>query len=223
MRIDVFFDKQPDIKFVDLLSRPMHESAPKHFDRTVAEAGEISACGAYIAECYPKWNEIIRTAIDDYEIFLKITNIYGDQFPIRILFSEGYDEGSYKISVSESECIIYSTTPEGARHAIYYLEEEMVKREGAFLPLGDILRTSRIKRRITRGYFSPTNRAPKWGDELLDAIDYYPENYLNRLAHNGTNGLLIYTSFSQLINSPYLPSKDEHCEKRMQKLRGVVD
>ena len=223
MRIDAFFDKQPDIKFVELLSRPMHSCAPKNFGRTVADAGEISASGAYIAECYPKWSEIIGTAIDDYEIFLKTANIYGDKFPIRILFAYGYDEENYKISVSESECVIYSTTSEGARRAIYYLEEEMVKREGAFLPLGDIIRSSRIKRRITRGYFSPTNRAPKWGDELLDDIDYYPENYLNRLAHNGTNGLWIYTSFAQLISSPYIPSKDEFCEKRMQKLRSVVD
>ena len=90
------------------------------------------------------------------------------------------------------------------------------------MPLGDTVRKSRITRRITRGYFSPTNRAPKWGDELLDDIDYYPENYLDRLAHNGTNGLWIYTSFAQLIKSPYLPSKDEHCEKRMEKLRSVV-
>ena len=223
MRIDAFFDKQPDIKFVDLLSCPMHPYAPKNFGRTVADAGEISARDAYIAECYPEWRDIISTAIDDYEIFLKTANIYGDKFPIRVLFSEGYDDENYKISVSESECAIYSTTPEGARRAIYYLEEEMVKREGAFLPLGDIVRTSRIKRRITRGYFSPTNRAPKWGDELLDDIDYYPENYLSRLAHNGTNGLWIYTSFAQLISSPYIPSKDENCEKRMQKLSRVVD
>lgn len=223
MRIDDFFYKQPDIKFVDLLSRPLHSSEPKHFGRTVAEAGEVSVNGAYIVECYPQWREMIRTAIEDCECFLKTANIYGDKFQIRILFSEGYDEESYKISVEESQCIIYSTTSEGARRAIYYLEEEIVKCEGAFLPFGDTVRTSRIKRRITRGYFSPTNRAPKWGDELLDEIDYYPENYLSRLAHNGTNGLWIYTSFAQLVNSPYLPSKDEYYGERIEKLRSVVD
>ena len=186
------------------------------------DAGEISARGSYIAECNPEWSDIIRTAIDDYEGFLKITKAYGDKYPIRIRFCEGYDEENYRISVNEHECVIYATDPEGARRAIYYLEEEMIKREGAFLPIGDIVRSSRIKRRITRGYFSPTNRAPKWGDELLDEIDYYPENYLSRLAHNGTNGLWIYTSFAQLIKSPYLPSKDEHCDRRIEKLRDVV-
>ena len=223
MSIDAFFDKQPENKFVELLSRPVHTCAPRHFGRTEAQPGEISACGAYIAECYPAWREPLLTAIEDCEIFFKSASIRGDKYPIRILFSEGYGEESYNICVDEGQCIIYSTTAEGARRAIYYLEEEMVKREGAFLPYGDTVRTSHIRRRITRGYFSPTNRAPKWGDELLDGIDYYPENYLSRLAHNGTNGLWIYTSFAQLISSPYLPSKDEHCEQRMAKLRGVVD
>ena len=223
MSIDAFFYKQPNIKFADLLSRPVHTSPPRHFERTEAQQGEISACGAYIAECHPEWRELLRTAIDDYEAFLKSTNIYGDKFPVRILFSEGYGEQSYKILIDEYQCTIYSTSAEGARRAVYYLEEEMVKREGPFLPYGDIVRISRINRRITRGYFSPTNRAPKWGDELLDEIDYYPENYLSRLAHNGTNGLWIYTSFAQLISSPYFPSKDEYCEKRMEKLRSIVD
>ena len=223
MRIDEFFDKQPNINFADLLSRPVHSGAPKNFGRSVVEAGEVSALGAYIAECYHEWSEIIKTAVDDFEVFLKVADVYGNNFPIRILFSEGYGEEDYKISTDKSGCVIYSTTSEGARRAIYYLEEEMIKREGAFLPLGNTIRSSRIRRRITRGYFSPTNRAPKWGDELLDEIDYYPENYLSRLAHNGTNGLWIYTSFAQLIDSPYLPGNDGHCEKRMEKLRGIVD
>ena len=223
MRIDEFFGKQPDIKFVELLNSPVHSSAPRHFARDTAEDGEVCVRGAYIGECCPEWRKLLKTAIDDCETFLRITNVYGDKFPIRIRFSRGYDEGSYMISTDEHQCFIYATDPEGARRAVYYLEEEMIKREGAFLPLGDTVRTARIKRRITRGYFSPTNRAPKWGDELLDEIDYYPDNYLSRLAHNGTNGLWIYTSFAQLISSPYLPSRDGHCEQRMEKLRRVVE
>ena len=98
----------------------------------------------------------------------------------------------------------------------------MIKREGAILGKGIVRRTARIKNRITRGFFSPTNRAPKWGDELLDEIDYYPEEYLNRLAHNGTNGLWIYTSFGQLVKSPYMPELGKDSEKRMEKLSRVV-
>lgn len=223
MRIDYFFDKQPNIKFTELLSQPLHEFTPKRFDRTEAEAGEVFVAGAYVSECHSPWRDILMTATDDLERFLRSADIYGDRYPIRISYAEGYDEEDYMISVSETECVICATDPEGARRAVYHVEEEMIKREGAFLPIGETKRHSFIKRRITRGYFSPTNRAPKWGDELLDEMDYYPENYLSRLAHNGTNGLWIYTSFAQLISSPYMPSNAEQCQKRMDKLRGVVN
>lgn len=223
MRIDEFYYKQPEPKFVDWLNSPLHEEAPEIFGREVPCIGEVAVKGAYFEECAEEWRDVLFSATSDFEKFLRVSNSYGNDYPIKIVRAEGFSEESYKISVSEKECIIYSSDSEGARRAIYYLEEEMIKREGAFLPLGEIKRDAIVKRRITRGYFSPTNRPPKWGDELLDEIDYYPENYLNRLAHNGTNGLWIYTSFAQLISSPYIPSKDENCARRMKKLAGIVE
>ena len=223
MRIDYFFDKQPEPKFIDWLNSPLHETAPTNFARTIPAKNEICIKGAYIKECEAEWQSVIKTALFDFEKFLRSSGSLGEKYPIKIRFCEGLSEESYKISVNPDECAICASDSEGARRAVYYLEEEMIKREGAILPLGDIVRTSYIKRRITRGYFSPTNRAPKFGDELLDDIDYYPENYLSRLAHNGTNGLWIYTSFAQLISSPYIPSKDSFTEKRMNKLRTVVE
>lgn len=223
MRIDEFFERQPEPKFIDYLNSPLHESGPENFAKAVADPGEIAVKGAYIASCADEWQDSIRTATDDFQKFLSSSNSLGSSYPISIMSVTGFDEEDYKISVSDTECVIYASDTEGARRAVYYLEEEMIKREGAFLAIGEIVRTSHIKRRITRGFFSPTNRAPKWGDELLDEIDYYPDNYLNRLAHNGTNGLWIYTSFAQLTSSPYIPGKDENCEKRMAKLRGIVE
>ncbi len=223
MRIDEFFEKQPDAKFIEWLKSPLHEKCPDFFTKRSANADEVSAYGAYISEIEPSFTDALETAKDDFSKFLISVSAFGESYPIKIVKKDGFGEESYKISVSETECVIYSSDSEGARRAIFYLEEEMIKRESAVLPLGDILRISHIKRRITRGFFSPTNRAPKWGDELLDDIDYYPENYLNRLAHNGTNGLWIYTSFAQLISSPYIKSKVGNCEKRMEKLRRVVE
>ena len=223
MRIDEFYYKQPEPKFIEWLNSPMHESAPEKFDRTEKREDEVLAMGAYIAECALEWQEVLATATTDFEKFLISAEAYGKRYPIKIIYSAGFSEESYRINVTEKECRIFASDSEGARRAIYYLEEEMIKREGAFLPFGEIKREATIKRRITRGFFSPTNRPPKWGDELLDEIDYYPENYLNRLVHNGTNGLWIYTSFAQLLSSPYIPSKDENCEKRMKKLASVVE
>ena len=223
MRIDEFFEKQPEPKFIDWLNSPLHESAPEVFGVRKIRDGECDARGAYISSVYEGFRELILTATEDFEKFLRVTGVFGDKYPVEIAFVEGFSEESYSVEVTNEKTVISASDSEGARRAVYYLEEEMIKREGAFLPLGTIRRDAIIKRRITRGFFSPTNRAPKWGDELLDEIDYYPENYLSRLAHNGTNGLWIYTSFAQLLSSPYLPSKDENCAKRMEKLARVTE
>ena len=222
MRTDKFYNLQPEKKYISLLDSPMHESAPQAFARRIPEMGEVSAVGAYIKECEEHWHDTLYTATSDFEAFLRSSMSHGDRYPIRIVCTEGFGREDFKISTNEKECVIYSSDSEGARRGIYYLEEEMIKREGAFLPLGDTVRCAVIKRRITRGFFSPTNRPPKFGDELLDDIDYYPENYLSKLAHNGTNGLWIYTSFAQLVSSPYIPSMDENCNRRMKKLADVV-
>ena len=222
MRIDEFFEKQPTPRFQELLNAPRHTKPPKIFGKRQAEQGETSAHGAYFAECCEDFREALLTAMEDMDAFLGSVGEGGDSYPIRIMRADGFSEESYGISVGEDGCTVYSSDPEGARRAIYYLEEEMIKREGAFLPLGDIRRDAAITRRITRGFFSPTNRAPKWGDELLDDVDYYSDGYLSRLAAAGTNGLWIYTSFAQLVNSPYVTQKDENCERRMEKLARVV-
>ena len=223
MRIDEFFEKQPTPRFGELLNAPRHAKPPKNFGKRQAEEGEVSALGAYIADCCADFRDAILTATDDFAAFLSSVGAGGDTYPIRIVFEEGFSEESYRISVSADGCTVYSSDSEGARRAVYYLEEEMTKREGAFLPLGDIRREAVIKRRITRGFFSPTNRPPKYGDELLDDVDYYSDGYLSRLAAAGTNGLWIYTSYAQLVNSPYVTRKDENCERRMEKLARVVE
>ena len=45
---------------------------------------------------------------------------------------------------------------------------------------------------------------------------------MNRLAHDGTNGLWIYTHFSELLASVYFPEYGKHWERQIEKLRKVV-
>ena len=129
---------------------------------------------------------------------------------------------SYRIVTNVLGCTVTAKDTEGIRRALVYIEEEMTKNEGPILPLSDITRTPKIKDRITRGFFSPTNRPPKYGDELLDDVEYYPDEYLNRLAHSGTNGLWIYTSFRALVKTDYFDDDVEKIKKRQEKLTRVV-
>ncbi len=223
MRVDRFFEKQPPIAFIDDLRSPVHTKAPIGFGRTLIRAGEVCINGIYVAEEFPDNEGLLETAYADFNLFLSICGMKGNSYPIYIKRSAVLGTESYRIEVKENECIILAEDTEGVRRAIVYLEGEITKREGPFLPLGKTERRPYIRARITRGFFSPTNRAPKFGDELLDDIDYYPDEYLNRLAHSNTNGLWIYTSFRALVCTPYFNDDKEKAEKRIEKLRKVVN
>ena len=123
MRIDEFFEKQPEPKFIEWLNSPLHETAPEIFGDREPERGEVRANGAYIASVYEPYREIIETATLDFEKFLKVSCVFGDRYPITIEFSEGFSEESYSITVNEDKTVIRASDSEGARRAVYYLEE----------------------------------------------------------------------------------------------------
>ena len=68
-----------------------------------------------------------------------------------------------------------------------------------------------LENRISRCFFSPIKRPPFNRDELKDDIDYYPENYLERLRREGVNGLWISVELGDLD------------ERSFEKLRRTVD
>ncbi|MBE6645074.1 MAG: hypothetical protein E7612_06840 [Ruminococcaceae bacterium] len=221
-RIDPFYYEQPPLEFVDELKKPYHEKKPDGFACRLQCAGEVDADGIFIDCGDFAESELLATAFTDFKKFTQIFEISGDRYPIILKKIDTDTYESFEIEIRESEAVIKSGDTEGVRRAIVYIEDEMRKRGGAFLPKGKIKKKPWIKSRITRGFFSPTNRAPKFGDELFDDIDYYPDEYLNRLAHDGTNGIWIYTSFRALMPSNIFSEYGEGGEKRIEKLRAVV-
>lgn len=92
---------------------------------------------------------------------------------------------SYRVDVAANgDVTLTAEDDDGIRRAAYHFEA----RETA----GDLAPTTRtpwLRHRISRCFFGPIKRAPFYRDELMDDIDYYPAEYLNRLAHEGVNGL----------------------------------
>jgi len=60
-------------------------------------------------------------------------------------------------------------------------------------------------------------------DELMDDVDYYPDNYLNRLAHEGVNGLWLTIEFRDLVSTRFTPANGKDAEKRLKKLKQTVE
>ena len=221
MRIDRFFENQPEPQFKDMLCDPRHQDKPLGFGSAEAGEGEVRAFGVGL-RCLAEHGGLIDTAIEDFEAFARVCDIAGDDYIITLSAGDS-DSERFVLEVREDGAEVTADGIEGLRRAIYFIEDEMIRRGGAILPLGKTERTPIITRRISRGFFSPTNRAPKWGDELFDQVDYYPDGYLAHLAHNGTNGLWIYTSFAQLVRSPYFPEwSGDGCDRRMEKLRDIA-
>lgn len=220
--IDPYFYRQPPLLFVEELKQPVHLTKPQWFSRTEGAASEVCVRGMFLINDFDDKEGLLTTAIEDFQRFLNIYTIGGDCYPLKLIRGETTCFEAYDIHVTKECCTITANDTEGIRRGLIYIEDELQRREGAFLPLGTISRKPIIHTRITRGFFSPTNRPPKCIDELMDDVDYYPDEYLNRLAHDGTNGLWIYTYFRKLMPSAYFSEYGEDWEKRINKLRRVV-
>lgn len=220
--IDPFYYKQPPLLFVDELRKPVHTKKPTWFQSRIRSDEEVCAKEAYLISCFPDPEELLVTVQEDFNRFLSVFAIEGDRYPIYLQYAQTECFEAYRIIADNEKCTIEASDTEGIRRGLIYIEDEMLRRSGPFLPKGTISRKPYIRERITRGFFSPTNRPPKNVDELMDDVDYYPDEYLNRLAHDGTNGLWIYTYFNQLLPSDCFTEYGKDSDKRLEKLKRIV-
>ena len=129
---------------------------------------------------------------------------------------------AYRVAISEKEILLEAADTEGMRRAIYELEDQILANDGS-LPTAElrIERRPFIKTRLGRCPFSPIKRWPVNTDELLDDVDYYPDEYLETLAHEGVNGIWIVTALREIGVTSLCPI-DPQREKRIRKLARVA-
>jgi len=224
VKIDPFFDKQPPLSFIEDLKKPIFVTAPEYYGKSEIEDGEIDAHGIYIAEQYPDDPDgLLETVYADFARFSDIYGIAGDKYPIKLTKGETSCHEAYTVEITAEGITVTANDTEGIRRAVIYIEDELRRRENAFLEPGTVNRVPHIRSRITRCFFSPINRPPKYGDELSDDIDYYPEEYLNRLMHDGANGVWIYTRFSDIIPSSFIIENGKGFSARIAKLNRVIE
>lgn len=221
---DPFFDKQPPLSFIEDLKKPLFTVAPDYYGKRPIEDGEIDVHGLYLRTLYPDDPDgLLETIYSDFSRFSKIYGIAGNCYPIDLKKGNTTCFEAYRIEITATGITAIANDTEGIRRALIYLEDELRRRENAFLTPETICRAPHIRSRITRCFFSPINRPPKYGDELSDDIDYYPEEYLNRLMHDGANGVWIYTRFSDLVPSSVLTENGKGYEPRIAKLNRVIE
>lgn len=221
---DPYFEKQPSLSFVEDLKKPLHSKKPKGYGTREIQKDEIDARGLYIDTLYPDDPEgLLETIYRDFNHFIKLYGIMGNHFPIYLKKGETECFEAFNVYITTDCITITANDTEGIRRGIIYLEDELRRRENAFLVPGEISRKPKIHTRITRCFFSPINRPPKNGDELSDHIDYYPDEYLNRLMHDGANGVWIYTRFSDILPSSVIKENGQDYETKIEKLNQVIN
>ena len=172
---------------------------------------------------FPDPRGLLETAYADFRFFLSTVSLPADgPYPLIIRPCETSIHEEYLIHVYPDRCELCAADTEGIRRGLIYLEDELQRRGGPFLPLGTIKRTPLVRTRISRCFYGPINRPPKCREELADDVDYYPEEYLNRLAHEGVNVLWMTINWFDTIPSKIIPEYGQNSAFRLEKLRRTV-
>lgn len=172
---------------------------------------------------FPDPEGLLDTAHADLDAFLAAAGIPRDgRFMIETAQAPTPCLEAYSLEISAERCRIVAADVEGIRRGIFHVEDMMRRAGGPFLPLGTVDRRPWLKKRISRCFFGPINRPPANRDELADDEDYYPDNYLNRLAHEGINGLWLTVTLDDLCRTSLTPEAGKHRDRRLAKLRRTV-
>ncbi len=213
---------EADWKFVETLAAPM--AWHPHWTRDTKLDSEASLQGGVqVVANFPDGDKLLETAYEDLGNYFNAVGV-STSGPYRIVTEHAPTEEaeSFALAISADECRIQANDVEGIRRGIYFLEDELLRADGPFLPIGKIERSPFIKTRISRCFFGPIKRPPMNRDELLDDVDYYPDGYLNRLARDGVNALWMTIELKDLrktsLNIPVSPDR----EQRLEKLRKTV-
>lgn len=216
---------QPDKtswKFVEDLNAPMWT---KHnWGQTTPGPDQVDLSGGVILKKeFPDPEGMLETAYDDLRLFFSAGNItnYNEGYIIETVFTSELEGEAFRLEINLEKCRIFAKTTEGIRRGIFYLEDEMLRLRAPFLNIGEIEKEFVVKSRISRSFYAPRPSAVR--DELKEDMDYYPDNYLNRLAHEGVNGLWLRIEFRDLVSTRFTPANGKDGESYLKKLSQIVE
>lgn len=179
--------------------------------------------GVHLVPDFPDPQGLLQTAYRDFKDFLKSIGLNdAGPCPIIATYASTSRFEEYRIIVARDRIAILSADTEGIRRGLIHLEDMILTRGACSLPISVTERKPVIRTRISRCFYGPINRPPKCRDELNDDVNYYPDGYLNRLAHNGINGLWLTITFRDTCPSKIIPEYGRDSERRLNKLRATV-
>ena len=205
--------------FVDLLKT--HEKFVPNWENTLkCQATQLDArAGITVNFNFPDPEKLLESAVKDLNRFLDEAECSGSGTTLDIVEGKDFETEEYQL-VADEKLTISSGDTEGIRRGIYALIDLISA--SPLLEKGVIRRKPWVKNRISRCFFGPIKRPPFNIDELMNDIDYYPEEYLSKLAKDGINGLWLTIVFREICDTSFRPAP-AGAERRIAKLCRTVE
>lgn len=221
---------QPDPRVEDIfrdLASPLHTGLMRDSVRTSILGSEADLSSGYSLEISPRTvARKLAMAREDFHQFMSVSmgvmpNAGGYRVRAEIGSPAECPPGApeaFHITIHTAGATIVARDSSGVRRALFYLQDEMSIRRAPCLPLGSIFRWAQIEDRIVRSPVAPYRWLSGW--ELEQDKDFYPDEYLNKIAHAGMNGIWVAGLFSRMLASRVLPELGPpvHRLERLQRL-----
>jgi len=213
---------------VEDLASPLHARSLRDPNREPDAVTEVPLAGGYIVDAGGFKEEAhLDVLLSDFREFMAVAMEVAetpDGYPIRLTRgspAQRPQNGAewHRITIDRKECRIVAEDMDGLRRAVFRLQDEMILRRAPILPLGETERSTALATRIIRSPIAPYRWLSGW--ELTDPHDYYPDEYLKRLSHDGINGLWIPGLLRQLVASKTIPEMGPP-EHRLDKLNAII-
>ena len=137
--VDLFLDKQPEKLFTTTLCAPVHDKKPVGFGLRKATGKEIIFNKVKLYFDFPDENNLLDYAYADFKEFLRSAEIPetkdGKFIKLKRENISG-DVENFILNVENEGCTIIASATEGIRRALIFIEDEMKRRSGPFLPKG---------------------------------------------------------------------------------------
>ncbi|MDD4872045.1 MAG: hypothetical protein PHR77_15925 [Kiritimatiellae bacterium] len=206
--------------FVDDQMKPLWGGGHGWSPRGVVAGEADLRRGVRVDARFPDPEGLLKTAYADLSDFLTAGKVpTNGSFTVETEKVEMPVFEAYRIEVAADRCRILAADTEGIRRGIFKVEDLMRAACGPFLTLGTMERKPFIKSRISC-YFRPLNinGSPRSKDGL-----YYSDGYLNRMAHDGINGLWLGARFEDIVKSSVVPEFGKNRDALLVRLRKQVE
>ncbi|MGZ4972735.1 MAG: hypothetical protein ACXWDN_08250 [Limisphaerales bacterium] len=195
---------------------------------TKPKAGDADLRGGWTLVMYEK-TSFLESAAGDFVDYcktvqrVKLRTVIGKRVAADknsiIVWQDGHLKapGEFALDIGPDMVGVRAADERGMARGLIELERRMGERGGPFLGSCHDTMTPSFTPRYVSSYFSLLT------DVLgQDVVDPFPEEYLNRIAHQDADGIWIYTLLQDLVPSPVFDGMGVGSEQRLKHLREIV-